>query len=129
MQPTTYSTGVLPSHELEHLIRSTKEIEALEPIEDSQIQPASLDLRLGAVAYRVRASFLPGKNATVAQRLSELAMHEMDLSRGGVLERGCVYEGGNLLDFEKFLSTTGDRILYVGDHIYGDILRSKKESV
>jgi dCTP deaminase len=91
MQPTAYSTGVLPSHELEHLIRSTKEIEALEPIEDSQIQPASLDLRLGAVAYRVRASFLPGKNATVAQRLSELAMHEMDLSRGGVLERGCVY--------------------------------------
>ena len=91
VQPTTYSTGVLPSHELEHLIRSTKEIEALEPIEDSQIQPASLDLRLGAVAYRVRASFLPGKNATVAQRLSELAMHEMDISRGGVLERGCVY--------------------------------------
>jgi HAD superfamily 5'-nucleotidase-like hydrolase len=44
------------------------------------------------------------------------------------LERGCVYEGGNLLDFEKHLNTTGDRILYVGDHIYGDILRSKKES-
>ena len=44
------------------------------------------------------------------------------------LERGCVYEGGNLQDFEKFLGTTGDRILYVGDHIYGDILRSKKES-
>jgi 5'-nucleotidase len=44
------------------------------------------------------------------------------------LERGFVYEGGNLEDFEKFLNTTGDRILYVGDHIYGDILRSKKES-
>lgn len=44
------------------------------------------------------------------------------------LERGCVYEGGNLQDFEKFLGTTGDRVLYVGDHIYGDILRSKKES-
>ncbi|MES2563448.1 MAG: 2'-deoxycytidine 5'-triphosphate deaminase [Pseudomonadota bacterium] len=89
--PAMHSTGVLPSHELDHLIRSTKEIEALEPIEDSQIQPASLDLRLGAIAYRVRASFLPGKNATVAQRLSELAMHEMDITHGGVLERGCVY--------------------------------------
>lgn len=87
----THSTGILPSHELERLVRSTKEIEALEPIEDSQFQPASLDLRLGSVAYRVRASFLPGKGATVAQRLSELAMHEMDITQGAVLERGCVY--------------------------------------
>jgi HAD superfamily 5'-nucleotidase-like hydrolase len=44
------------------------------------------------------------------------------------LERGSIYEGGNLVDFEKALGVTGDRILYVGDHIYGDILRSKKES-
>lgn len=44
------------------------------------------------------------------------------------LERGAVYEGGNLMDFEKFLNISGDRVLYVGDHIYGDILRSKKES-
>ncbi|MCC6554418.1 MAG: HAD-IG family 5'-nucleotidase [Polyangiaceae bacterium] len=44
------------------------------------------------------------------------------------LERGAIYEGGNLLDFEKFLNIPGDRVLYVGDHIYGDILRSKKES-
>ncbi|MFO0755345.1 MAG: HAD-IG family 5'-nucleotidase [Byssovorax sp.] len=44
------------------------------------------------------------------------------------LERGTIYEGGNLIDFEKALGITGDRILYVGDHIYGDILRSKKES-
>lgn len=53
--------------------------------------------------------------------------HELRLATAP-LERGCVYEGGNLLDFEKHLNTTGDRILYVGDHIYGDILRSKKES-
>jgi HAD superfamily 5'-nucleotidase-like hydrolase len=46
----------------------------------------------------------------------------------GPLERGVIYEGGNLHDFEKLLGVTGDRILYVGDHIYGDILRSKKES-
>ncbi|MDB5862376.1 MAG: 2-deoxycytidine 5-triphosphate deaminase, partial [Betaproteobacteria bacterium] len=88
---TTHTTGILPSHELERLVRGSKEIEALEPIEDSQFQPASLDLRLGPIAYRVRASFLPGKDATVAQRLKELAMHEMDITRGGVLERGCVY--------------------------------------
>jgi HAD superfamily 5'-nucleotidase-like hydrolase len=44
------------------------------------------------------------------------------------LERGTIYEGGNLQDFEKALGVTGDRVLYVGDHIYGDILRSKKES-
>jgi 5'-nucleotidase len=44
------------------------------------------------------------------------------------LERGAIYEGGNLHDFEAAIGVTGDRILYVGDHIYGDILRSKKES-
>jgi HAD superfamily 5'-nucleotidase-like hydrolase len=44
------------------------------------------------------------------------------------LERGAVYEGGNLHDLEKALNVTGDCVLYVGDHIYGDILRSKKES-
>jgi hypothetical protein len=44
------------------------------------------------------------------------------------LERGHVYEGGNLHDLERGLGAAGDEILYVGDHIYGDILRSKKES-
>jgi 5'-nucleotidase len=44
------------------------------------------------------------------------------------LERGRIYEGGNLHDLERALGTTGDEVLYVGDHIYGDILRSKKES-
>jgi len=86
-----HSTGILPSQELERQVRVTREIIAVEPIEDNQYQPASLDLRLGAVAYRVRASFLPGKDATVEQRLEDLAMHRMDISNGGVLERGCVY--------------------------------------
>ena len=85
------STGILPSQELEHLVRVTKEICAREPIQDNQYQPASLDLRLGPVAYRVRASFLPGKDATVEKKLEDLAMHKMDISDGGVLERGCVY--------------------------------------
>ena len=86
-----HSTGILPSQELERLIRVGREIGAIEPIEDDQIQPASLDLRLGPTAYRVRASFLPGRNATVRQKLADLAMHEMDLTHGAVLERGCVY--------------------------------------
>jgi len=86
-----HSTGILPSQELEYLVKATREIVAVEPIREDQYQPASLDLRLGPVAYRVRASFLPGKNATVKQRLEDLAMHEMDISSGGVLERGCVY--------------------------------------
>src|ERR1044071_8280685 len=55
-----------------------------------QIQPASLDLRLGDVAYRVRASFLPGRT-TVAQRIDELKLHEIALTDCAVLETGCVY--------------------------------------
>ena len=88
---TVRTTGILPSQELQKLVRVTREIFSLEPIQDEQYQPASLDLRLGSVAYRVRASFLPGKGATVKDKLEALAMHEMDISNGSVLERGCVY--------------------------------------
>src|SRR6266699_7072719 len=56
-----------------------------------QIQPASLDLRLGEIAYRVRASFLPGPRTTVAERIDELKLHEIALGDGAVLETGCVY--------------------------------------
>ena len=90
-EAAVYSTGILPSQDLEHAVRVTKEIFSVEPIQNDQFQPASLDLRLGAEAYRVRASFLPGKDATVEQRLQDLAMHRMDISKGGVLERDCVY--------------------------------------
>jgi dCTP deaminase len=85
------TTGILPSQELANLVRVTREIRPLESIQDDQYQPASLDLRLGPVAYRVRASFLPGKDATVKDKLEDLAMHRMDISNGAVLERGCVY--------------------------------------
>src|SRR6516225_6837625 len=61
------------------------------PIVESQIQPASLDLRLGDIAYRVRASFLPGPGATVAERIDELKLHEINLADGAVLETNCVY--------------------------------------
>ena len=59
--------------------------------DDDQIQPASLDLRLGKVAYRVRASFLPGPKLRVADKLKDIALHEMSLEVGAVLETGCVY--------------------------------------
>ncbi|NNF72644.1 MAG: 2'-deoxycytidine 5'-triphosphate deaminase [Rhodobacteraceae bacterium] len=83
-------TGVLPSQSLAAMIREG-EITSDEPIGEAQIQPASLDLRLGHVAYRVRASFLTGDGAKVADRLHEFEMHRIDLSHGAVLEKGCVY--------------------------------------
>lgn len=66
-------------------------IRPLTPFAADQIQPASLDLRLGKRAYRVRASFLPGPGRTVLERLSGLSLHEIDLTEGAVLETGCVY--------------------------------------
>ena len=83
-------TGILPSQALKSLI-TAGEIRAAPEITADQIQPASLDLRLGKVAYRIRASFLPGPNATVRDKLSELKFHEIDLTHGAVLEAGCVY--------------------------------------
>jgi dCTP deaminase len=66
-------------------------IQALKEFEDAQIQPASLDLRLGPVAWRIRASFLPGPDATVKQRIEQLSLHQIDLTKGAVFEAGCVY--------------------------------------
>lgn len=83
--------GVLPDSELKRAIKQGW-IAADAPFLDDQIQPASLDLRLGDFAYRLRASFLPGPNARVADRLDEeLVMHRIDLREGAVLETGCVY--------------------------------------
>ncbi|MGZ3217671.1 2'-deoxycytidine 5'-triphosphate deaminase [Paracoccus sp. T5] len=82
--------GVLPDSEIRELIR-TGAIAADSPIIPEQIQPASLDLRLGTQAYRLRASFLAGRGRRIADRLDDFCMHQMDLSNGAVLERGCVY--------------------------------------
>jgi dCTP deaminase len=86
-----FSTGILPSHVLKRLLDQGREITASEPFAPGQIQPASIDLRLGPVAYRVRASFLPGPAATVAERMQSVFMHEVDLTGGAVLEAGSVY--------------------------------------
>src|SRR6185436_20198153 len=82
-------TGILP----DHMIRALAEGGAIIPSADfvpGQIQPASLDLRLGDTAYRVRASFLPG-HTTVAERIDQLKLHEIALGDGAVLETGAVY--------------------------------------
>jgi dCTP deaminase len=84
------SAGILPSQSLEALIAHGA-IHAEGGVGDDQVQPASLDLRLGARAWRVRASFLPRSGCAVARRIADVAMHEVDLSVGAVLERGCVY--------------------------------------
>jgi dCTP deaminase len=94
--------GVLPSQQLKTMI-AQGQITGTPAVIDEQIQPASLDLRLGARAWRVRASFLAGQGRTVAERLSDFEMHQIDLSNGYVLEKGCVYvvelmEGLNLPD-------------------------------
>jgi dCTP deaminase len=83
--------GVLPYQALTAMLRAGEISSAIE-IQPAQIQPASLDLRLGRYAYRVRASFLPGLNASVMDRVAQMdGFPPLDLAEGAVLERGCVY--------------------------------------
>ncbi len=87
---TGASVGILPCQAILALWRDG-EISAAKPLMEGQIQPSSLDLRLGEVAYRVRASFLPGSGNSMAQKIEQFTMHAVDLTQGAVLERGCVY--------------------------------------
>ena len=84
------SFGVLASQTLVEMIK-TGAIRAVHAVLPAQVQPASLDLRLGAVAYRVRASFLAGHGNLVSDRVKDFEMHQIDLTKGAVLEKGCVY--------------------------------------
>src|SRR3981189_3671402 len=86
----THANGILPDRMIAAMADDGLILPAY-PFVESQIQPASLDLRLGDVAHRVRASFLPGPGATVAERIDELKLHEIDLTDGAVLETNCVY--------------------------------------
>jgi len=88
--------GILPYQDITRLI-AARAIDASPAIEDRQIQPASLDLRLGRKAYRLISSFLPELSA-ISSRLgvldfyqSDLVMYEMDLTEGAILEKGHVY--------------------------------------
>ncbi len=95
---TTHSSraGILPYQDIKRLIAS-RAISASPTVEGRQIQPASLDLRLGRKAYRLISSFLPELSA-ISSRLnvldfyqSDLVMYEMDLTDGAILEKGHVY--------------------------------------
>jgi dCTP deaminase len=84
------TTGILPSQGIKELI-SRGQITGNRPIVEEQIQPASLDLRLGDIAHRVRASFLPGPGGTVEAKIKELRMTRVDLTSAAVFEKDCVY--------------------------------------
>ena len=90
MSGNEQANGILPVQQLQQAMDAGM-ISAANEIESSQIQPASLDLRLGEDAWRVQASFLPGRGMSVTDKLEKFAMHRIDLSDGAVLERGCVY--------------------------------------
>lgn len=84
-------SGVLPRQDIRKLVQRNMVRSASGEFVESQFQPASLDLRLGEKAYRVRASFLPGPERTVEQVLAELTQDEVSLAEGAILERNCVY--------------------------------------
>ena len=86
----TFPRGILSGEQIEAAI-SAGFIHLASPAADKQIQPASLDLRLGKRAWRIRASFLPGDGVAVSEKLDVMAMHEISLEDGAVFEKGCVY--------------------------------------
>lgn len=93
--------GVLPAQDIKRLIER-RNIRSETPIVSDQVQPASLDLRLGKVAYRIHASFFPGKDTPVSARIDELKAHQFYLTDGAILERNGVY----LIELEESLSLT-----------------------
>jgi dCTP deaminase len=84
------TSGILADLHI-HTLFASGALKSARPLDGDQVQPASLDLRLGAKAYRVRASFMPGPHKTVMDKLDQLKLHEIDLTHGAVLETGCVY--------------------------------------
>ncbi len=86
------NAGILPVQAIRQLIEE-RAVTLAEPPAANQLQPASLDLRLKDMAYRVRASFLPGPGATIASKLGDrdITLHTFSLVPGAVLETGCVY--------------------------------------
>ncbi|MFQ5432743.1 MAG: 2'-deoxycytidine 5'-triphosphate deaminase [Nitrospinota bacterium] len=87
--PVGDNSGILPRQQLRLAIKS-KIITADQAIDEAQLQPSSIDLRLGDKAYRVRSSFLPHKKK-VEKMLHELLMYDINLTDGAILEKGNVY--------------------------------------
>jgi len=83
--------GVLPRQDIRKLVQRNMIRSISGAFAESQYQPASLDLRLGHKAFRVRASFLPGPNKSVEQALADLTQDEFSLEQGAILEKNCVY--------------------------------------
>ncbi len=102
VQTGGFTTGVLPSQRIRDLVG--RDVLTENALDDDQIQPSSIDLRLGDVAWRVRSSFLPGPKATVEGKLHDLGMHRINLSEGAVLERGCVY----IVPLQEAVRLTGE---------------------
>jgi dCTP deaminase len=123
-------SAVLPSQAIAKLIEEGA-ISAVTPIGGGQIQPASLDLRLGARAFRVRASFMPGPLARTEDQIERFLLHTIDLARGAVLEVGCVYVAeieealalpANVTGFANPKSSTGRLDVFtrvIADHAPG----------
>ena len=84
------ANGTLPRQAIAGLIESGAVTLAV-PAAPGQLQPSSIDLRLGTEAFRIRASFLPQPGETVASKLDDLVLHKFELTSGAVLETGCVY--------------------------------------
>lgn len=103
-EPAAAASGILPGQGISALVEAGV-VGAHLPVGSDQIQPASLDLRLGARAWRVRASFLPSAKTGIAERIESLALHQIELSeRGVVLETGCVY----IVELEERLRLPAD---------------------
>lgn len=82
--------GILPRQAIAALVAAGA-VAADDGIAADQLQPASLDLRLGAFAHRIRASFLPAAGEAIAEKVERVRLHTIDLTAGAVLETGCVY--------------------------------------
>ncbi len=89
-RPGARKSGILPAQEIQELIDNGK-IRSPKPVSEDQIQPASIDLRLGAKAYRVVASFLPNKKSLIGPKIREILLDEIDLTASAVLKPDNVY--------------------------------------
>ena len=89
------STGILPSQKIKEMLKNGEITQTLGLIDDDQVQPASIDLRLGECAYPVDTSFLPGKEMRVLEKMKQLDgrfdSFKIDLRQGAVLEKGRIY--------------------------------------
>ena len=106
MSKISNNTGILSDIEIQNLL-DNEIIISSSKIDNEQVQPASFDLSLGNKAWRVKSSFLPGTKNKVTDKISRLAMHEIDLTNGAVLEKGCVY----IAEISEFLNKSVQLVL------------------